>query len=144
MYQLVTNLLNFRFSDVAVHSIFLKSLLATLRPISIAFLRIAFVTLFANFIELDSRASNSATPGEVRKTKRTMSNQVIEGLQSSMGTKHNQTKLIASILVQWWCLFVSFYDGDCLHWYKTIYILLLLCQLTCSLAFGAPFVMLNI
>ena len=101
MYQLVTNLLNFRFRGVAVHSIFLKSLLATLRRISIAFLRIAFVTLFANFIELDSRASSSATPGEVRKSKRTMSNQVIEGLQSSMETKHNQTKLIASILVQW-------------------------------------------
>lgn len=80
MYQLVTNLLNLRFSDVAVHSIFPKSLLATLRRISVAFLRIAFVILLANFIELDSRASSSSTPGEVRKTKRTMSNQVIEGL----------------------------------------------------------------
>ena len=45
---------------------------------------------------------------------------------------------------------MSFYFGDCLHWYKTIYALSslycqnYLCQLTFSLAlaFGAPFAML--
>ena len=93
------NLLNLRFSGVAV-SVFPKSLLAALRRISVAFLLLAFVTLLANLIELDSRASNSSTPGEARKSKRTVSNQVRKGLQSSMGTKHNQTKLIAGILDQ--------------------------------------------